>query len=144
MPTIVVGVDGGDAGERALSHACRQANLIGDCEVHLVFVIEWSPYTFQTPEENETRHKRREEELSTAQSRVLDPALEKLRSEGISASGTVRHGDAAEILDDIAREKSAELIVVARSSETGIMSKLFGSVTGKLVMGAHVPVTVVG
>ncbi|MGB5995842.1 MAG: universal stress protein, partial [Marinomonas sp.] len=62
--TIIVGVDGSEAGNRALSYAKRLATLIGDeCVLELVCIVEWSPYTFQTHEENALRKKNRQEEL---------------------------------------------------------------------------------
>lgn len=144
MTTLIVGLDGGEAGERALSHARELAKLIGDCKLCLVYVIEWSPYTFQTPEENAVRHKRREDELDIAHGRIMNPAMAAVKADGLEAEGVVRHGDAAEILDKVAKDRGAEQIIVARASDGGMMSRLFGSVTAKLVMGAHVPVTVVG
>ena len=53
---IVVGVDGEGTGDRALDYAKEMAGFIGDCELLVVYVIEWSPFTFQTPEENAQRH----------------------------------------------------------------------------------------
>ena len=64
--TLVVGLDGQGSGDRALAYAKRMAGLIGKCELLIVYVIEWSPYSFQTAEENAQRHKRREEEITTA------------------------------------------------------------------------------
>ena len=83
---IVVGLDGGEAGDRALAYASDLAKLIGECELVLAFVIEWSPYTFQTAEENEQRHKRREEEISQAKSKIVTPAVERATSNGMSAA----------------------------------------------------------
>ena len=140
---LLVGLDGADSGGRALSFAKNLAKLIGDCEILVVYVIEWSPFAFQTAEENEKRHQRREEELKIAHERVLDPAVKQLTDEGFTASGVVRHGDVAKTLDAIAVEKKADQIIVARASESGFAARLFGSATSALVMRAHVPVTVV-
>ena len=96
--TIIVGLDGGEAGNRALTFACGQAKLIGDCALKLVYVIEWSPFSFQTSEENEQRHKRREEELSQARTRIMDPAVKEVTDSGLAVEGIVRHGDVADIL----------------------------------------------
>lgn len=140
---LVVGLDGHGSGERALAYAERLAKLIGDCELMIVYVVEWSPYSFQTAEENAQRHKRREEEISTATQRVVDPAVTKVQAAGIKATGKVRHGDVASILIAVAEEEKAEQIVVSRSSEGGFAKRLFGSATSNLVMHASVPVTVV-
>lgn len=141
---LVVGLDGSGSGERAVEHARKLSALIGECEVVLVYVIEWSPYTFQTAQENEERHKRREEEIATATSRIIDPALKSLVDAGFSASGVVRHGDVAQLLNSTAKEVGAEQIIVARSSESGFAKRIFGTATANLVMSADVPVTVVG
>jgi nucleotide-binding universal stress UspA family protein len=140
---LIVGLDGSEPGERALDHAKRLSKLIGNCTIELVYIIEWSPYSFQTPEENAMRHKRREQEIKTAKERVISPALAALKVEGFTANGRVLHGDAAELLNSVAIKEKAEQIIVARSTESGFAARLFGSVTAKLVMSATVPVTVV-
>ncbi len=141
---IVIGLDGSGSGERAVAYAKKQAKQIGDCELIAVYVIEWSPYSFQTPEENEQRHARRNEEISAAESRVVSPAVKALKADGFSARGVVKHGDVADLLNAVAVEEGADQIVVARASEGGLTSRLFGSSTSNLVMTATVPVTVVG
>lgn len=141
---LIVGLDGDSSGERALTYAKTLAKLIGACELILVYVIEWSPYSFQTPEENEVRHKRREEEIETAMERVISPALESLKKDGYSARGLVRHGHVADLLDTVAKDENANQIIVARSSEGGFAKRIFGNSTANLVMHASVPVTVVG
>jgi nucleotide-binding universal stress UspA family protein len=141
---LLIGLDGAASGSRALSYGKRMATLIGDCEILVAYVIEWSPYSFQTAEENAQRHKRREEELKLANERVVNPAVKALQDEGFKASGIVRHGHVAEVLNDLAVEKGAEQIIVGRSSEGGFAKRLFGSATSNLVMHASVPVTVIG
>jgi nucleotide-binding universal stress UspA family protein len=109
----------------------------------IVFVIEWSPFTFQTPEENEARHQRREEELTVAHERVLDPAVSAAAAEGFTVEGIVRHGDAAEILEAIAVEKGAGQIVIGRSAGRRLRDHFFGSVSSRLAAVSTVPVTIV-
>ena len=140
---LVVGLDGHGSGDRAVAYAERMAKLIGDCELVIVYVVEWSPYSFQTAEENAQRHKRREEEISTATQRVVDPAVAKVKAAGVPVTGKVRHGDVASILMAVAEEEKAEQIIVARSSEGGFAKRFFGSAASNLVMHAPVPVTVV-
>lgn len=141
--TLVVGLDGSPAGDKALAFAKKQAKQIGDCEITICYVIEWSPFSFQTPEENEQRHSRREQELKIANERVLDPALSTTKTDGIHASGVVRHGDVAEILADVAEETGAAQIVVGRVGARGLKDRVFGSVSGRLVASATVPVTII-
>lgn len=140
---IVVGIDGRGPESRAVAFAKAQADRMGSCELILVYVIEWSPFSFQTAEENAERHKRREEEIAVAKERALDPLVESLEAGGCKVKGVVRHGDVAETLDRIAREEGADQIVVARTSDLSLSQRIFGSSTQNLVMHASVPVTVV-
>lgn len=141
---LLIGLDGAGSGNRALTYGKRMATLIGECEIVVAYVIEWSPFSFQTAEENAQRHKRREEELHQATDRIIEPALKALRDAGFTASGVVRHGDVADTLNAIAVEQGVEQIIVGRSSEGGFATRLFGSATSNLVMHASVPVTVIG
>ena len=141
---LVIGVDGSGSGDRVLDYAKKLAGMMGACELIVAHVIEWSPYSFQTPEENAQRHKRREEEIHAAQDRVVNPAVERLKKEGFKARGVVRHGNVADLLDQIAVDEGADQIIVARTSEGGLVQRVFGSATGNLVMHARVPVTVIG
>ncbi len=140
---LVVGLDGHASGERALKYARRLAELIGDCELVVAYIVEWSPFSFQTAEENAERHKRREEEIRTAFDRVVDPAVEAMKAMGVKARGVVRHGDVSDALIAISSQEKAEQIIVARTSEGGFARRLFGSSTSNLVMSSPVPVTVV-
>ncbi|WP_298975155.1 universal stress protein [uncultured Roseobacter sp.] len=141
---LVIGLDGQGSGDRALTYAKDLAERIGDCELLVAYVIEWSPYSFQTAEENAQRHKRREEEISMAKERIVDPAVASLQSAGMTASGIVRHGDVAHTLNSICEKEGGHQIIVCRSSEGGFAQRIFGSSTANLVMSATVPVTVIG
>lgn len=141
--TFIVGLDGSETGARALAFAKDRATAIGDCAIVICYVIEWSPFTFQTAEENRERHKRREAEIAMAHERVLDPALTMTRAEGFDIEGIVRHGDAADILDGLARERGARQIIVGRIGARGLKSRLFGGVAGRLAATASVPVTII-
>ena len=141
--TIVVGLDGSDAGARALNFAKAQAKQIGDCTIAICYVIEWSPFSFQTAEENAARHKRREEELAMARDRVLDPAVKETEAAGYAVEGVIMHGDVADILEDLANKHNALQIVVGRVGARGLKERLFGGVTGRLVAASSVPVTII-
>lgn len=140
---LVIGLDGQSSGDKALEFAKDLAARTTDCELIIVYVIEWSPFSFQTAEENAERHKRREEEISVARERVVNPAVASLTEAGMSARAIVRHGDVADTIDSIAHSEGASQIIVARTSANGLTSRLFGSSTANLVMNARVPVTVV-
>ena len=140
--TLLVGVDGSDCGVRAVEFAAKRAKD-GNARLVVAYVIEWSPYTFNTPEENEKRHKRREEEISRAESEVLAPVVSSLTQDGVNAEGVVRHGNPAEVLSSLAVENKASQIFIGRRGLTKLQALLFGSVAGSLVQISPVPVTVI-
>ena len=106
-------------------------------------MIEWSPFQFSTPQENAERHKRREEELQRAHEEIVDPIVNGLREQGVNAEGVVRHGHAADTLDELAHEFEVTNIVIGRQGGARLKLKLFGSVASTLVQIADRPVTVV-
>jgi len=139
---FLVGVDCSDCGSRALKYAAERAR-IKDARLLVAHVIEWSQFQFSTPQENEERHKRREEELQRAHKEIVDPIVESLREQGIDAKGIVRHGHAADTLDDLAHEFEVTNIVIGRHGHSRLKAHLFGSVASTLVQIADRPVTVV-
>lgn len=141
--SLVVGVDGSPAGDRALAFARDRAAEIGECTIIVCYVVEWSPWTFQTPEENEQRHGRRLEETKLAHERIVDPAVRALREAGLTASDHVSHGDAAEVLNRVAQDKGASQIIIARVGAQNMIERVFGGVSGRLIATASVPVTIV-
>ncbi len=82
-------VDGSDTGNRAIDFAAKAAGETGDSIV-LAYVIEWSPYSFHTPEELAERHKRRESEISRAEQLMLAPAAAKISAKNIFLSARTR------------------------------------------------------
>ena len=141
MDVMLVGTDGSESSRRAVDFAAKRAKASG-ARLVVAYVIEWSPYSFNTPQENEERHKRREEEIARAEEH-LNPLLAELRGQGLDVQSMVRHGHAAEALSGIAREVGAVQIYLGRRGVSKIAALLFGSVAGSLVQISPVPVTVV-
>lgn len=142
MPeVIVVGVDGSEAGARAAHFAAQHAQAAG--QVVVVYVVPWSPYAIQTAEENERRSVTKKRETEAAQTGIIDPLLAELADKGLPAEGLVRHGHPAEVLCEVATERTASHIVVGRRGQSRVRSLLFGSTPGNLIQIATVPVTVV-
>ncbi len=138
---FIVGYDGTAQADRAVEFAAGRAERM-DASVHLVQVIEWSPYSFHTPEELEERHKRREEELDRA-STMVKPKVDELEKKGLKATCEVRHGNAGEILCSIAKDTSATQIVIGRTGDSALAQRLLGGLAITLVQIAPVPVTIV-
>jgi len=140
--TFLVAVDGSAGSDRAVDFATERA-LAGKAKLVLAHVIEWSPYSFHTPEELAERHGRREEEIARAQSTVLGPVAESVRARGADVDLVVRHGHTAETLANLAGEVGASQVFIGRKGESRVAALLFGSVTASLVQTSPVPVTVV-
>ena len=139
---LLVGIDGSDCCDRAIALAAGRAKACGG---HLIvaYVIEWSPYSFNTPEENQQRHRRREQEINTAHKRVLNPVVSRLRAGGIDAQGAVRHGHIAEVMKNLVTEFKVNEVFVGRTGHSRLKTMMYGSVAGTLVQISPVPVTVV-
>jgi nucleotide-binding universal stress UspA family protein len=139
---ILVAVDGSEGGKRAVAAAVEQAKET-DAGLILVYVIDWSPYSFHTPQELEERHQRRESEIQRAQESILQPAVDALSDSGLSIESVVRHGKVAQTLVHLAKKNDVSKIYMGRLGESKLHSMLFGSVTAALVQSSPVPVTVV-
>ena len=140
--TIVVGYDGSPSADRALEFAAARAKSQG-ASVTVAHVLEWSPYTFLTPQELEERHARRTEELKRAESIVVAPVLEKLAALGVQASADIKYGHIADTICKIAKDANATQVVIGRTGHSSLTSRLFGSVAGTLAQASPVPVTIV-
>lgn len=142
MQTVLVGVDRSDASTRAMEFAVARAKL-NDWNVHVLYVINWSPFEFHTPEENEHRHAERQREIDLATEKVVIPMMSIAKDSGVQADSHVRHGKPSQVLADMATELRADLIVVGRTGDSGLREAIFGSTASRLVQHAPVPVTVV-
>lgn len=124
--------------DAAVEHA-----KLSTADIVLTYVIEWSPYSFHTPEELEERHGRRESEIERANSSVLIPLKEELQETGVTVETVVQHGKIAETVVSIASDQGASQIYIGRKGESSVGSMIFGTVTAALIQTSPVPVTVV-
>lgn len=138
-PVFIVAYGGDD--RNVVNVAATHARKEG-ARLHLVHVLEWSPYSFLTPQELEERHARRKKELARAQEAVMEPVLGDLRASGVEADGEILYGSTVELVLQVAREQNAALIFVGRSEAT-LSARVFGSVTIGLAQSAPVPTVIV-
>lgn len=146
--TFIVGVDGSDCARRAAEFAAQRARRTG-ARLVLLGVIEWSRYSFYTPEELETRARDRGAEIERVQARVLQPLADALTDAvegalgGLEIRCMVRHGHAADVIRAVAEEERAAQIFIGRQGRSSFGDAFFGGVTNRIVSIAPVPVTVV-
>lgn len=138
--TYIVAYEGKSRG--VINFAAERARRNG-AKIHVVHVLEWSPYAFLTPQELEERHGRRQEEVERGRAEVLDPIVKELQDSGIEADGELRHGSPADVLCDIARGIPHSMIFVGRTGSSSIAARILGSVAIGLVQSSPVPVVVV-
>ncbi|MFV0386853.1 universal stress protein [Paracoccus sp. (in: a-proteobacteria)] len=139
---IVVGFDGSEASRRALDFAISRAKAMGDSIV-IAHVLEWSPYSFLTPDELEERHRRRQEELDRAEQAIIAPVVKAVHAAGVAVTSVMKYGHIADTICRITEEEGAELIFIGRMGQSGLSARIFGSVAGSLAQVAPVPVTIV-
>ncbi|MFW8636515.1 universal stress protein [Cribrihabitans pelagius] len=139
---IVLGYDDSRAAKTALAFAADLAKA-QNAELVIAHVLEWSPYSFLTPEEIEDRHKRREDELKRAEDALLAPVRKSLEGSGITVTTVLKYGHIAETLCAILTDTGASQLIIGRTGHSALSSRLFGSVAGSLAQAAPVPVTIV-
>lgn len=140
--TIIVGYDGSEVSNRALQQAKDLAHRY-DGSLRLVHVIDWSPFEFQTHEENEKQAMERRKQLEKDRNEVFPPILEQLRAADLEAEAEVCWGHPPELLAGKAADHEAFMIVIGRTGQSSLKSLLFGSVASRTVQLAECPVLVV-
>ncbi len=137
----LVGYDGSKSAKRAVDFAAARANQAG-AGIHLVNILEWSPYSFYTAEELASRKKVRGDEVKRATA-VLDPIVGELTGRGLTVTSEVQHGHPAELMCKIASQIDATQIVIGRSGDGVLAQRLLGSLAISLAQVAPVPLTIV-
>lgn len=139
---IVVAYDGSGNAHDAVNFALSIAKAAG-ADLIVAHVLEWSPYSFLTKSEVEERHKRRKEELERADKAIVSPLLQEIQSSGVNVEVMVKYGHIAETLLAIVKDTGASQLILGRTGQSSLTSRLFGSVAGSLAQVAPVPVTIV-
>lgn len=140
--TVIVGIDGSQPSKRAVAYAIGLAEAQG-VELVVAHVIPWSPYSFNTPTDNEERGEKKQEELRAATTQIIEPAVEAAGETACEVTPVVRHGDPVDTLVELAGEFEATSIIVGRTGDSRVKRALFGSIPGHLVHECPIPVTVV-
>ena len=140
--TFVVAYEGDESDSSLLDFAIARAKK-NDARIVLAHILEWSPYKFLTPEELEERHKRRGEELNRAETDIVAPALDKIRSAGVEADAVLKHGNVIDLLVSISAEAGASMVFCGRSGSNSVAARLFGSVPMGLAQISVVPIVIV-
>jgi nucleotide-binding universal stress UspA family protein len=134
---IVVGTDGSETAQRAVSAAADLARLAG---ASLEIVSAYSPRPavhgemFAVPDDAWVVNAREVVEATLAD------AVERLQGSGLAVTTYTHEGDPADAILDVAEERGADLIVVGNKGMTGARRFLLGSVPNKV--SHHAPCSV--
>lgn len=140
---IVIGIDGSEGSIRAVEYAAKHAKA-SQSTLKVIHVLEWSPYSFLTPEELEERHARRKVELTRAQTSIVDPVVAKISEGDVNVESEVRYGNVVDAIANFCDEVNASQVFIGRhGGGSKLSSRFFGSVPSNLVQVSKVPVTVV-
>jgi nucleotide-binding universal stress UspA family protein len=135
---IVVGMDLEEAGDVALTEALRLATQIPGSEVHPVYAISADPAVQVKAIDEMSRH------IGRALERLRD-RVERIGEELDVSQSTrlhVRFGDPVKVLQQVAVDYDADLLVVGTHGRRGVERLLLGSVASDLVKVARLPVVV--
>jgi len=135
--TIIVGVDGSEAGQAALAWAIEQAQL-GQAEVTAVHA--WQPPSFGDPTGMGAVSFPLDELAQGARATLAD-AVAQLGDSATSVRQVVAEGSAAGVLLDHAA--AADLVVVGSRGRGGFAGLLLGSVSHQVAQHATCPVVIV-
>ena len=131
---IIVGVDGSVASDAALAWACDEARLRGVTVVALHVVVipyELPRVPIEVPES----------ELSREGKQILDDAVGRAPTEGVSIEPRLLEGSPSELLVEAGEE--AAMLVVGTRPHGRLASFIIGSVSDSVVHHAACPVVVV-
>lgn len=137
--TIVMAVDGSPAVERLLvytEHMARRtdAQVIAVHAYELPAIYDWTDGFAQL----------RDEYANVAQE-VVDDAVDALTKVGITATGDLRLGSAAEAILDAVSVHQADLIIMGSRShkQESVAESLLGSVSSAVLRSTYCPVLIV-
>ncbi|AKF08789.1 universal stress protein [Sandaracinus amylolyticus] len=135
---IVVGMDLEEAGDVALVEALRLAQRVPGSEVHPVYAIAADPAVQLKAVDDMSRH------LVRAMQRLAE-RIERICADQHVSQRTrmhVRFGDPVKVLQQVAVDYDADVIVVGTHGRRGVERLLLGSVASDLVRVARLPVIV--
>jgi nucleotide-binding universal stress UspA family protein len=141
ITTIIAGVDLSPSSDQALDRAAALAQLRG---ARLVIVHALADDAPIANVGNEMLEKLGEVSAAVRaeEARRLTDRLEAVRARGVDAEGVSRGGPPGEVIAQVAKERTAELIVIGTHGLTGISRFLLGSVASSVLRHAPCDVLV--
>jgi nucleotide-binding universal stress UspA family protein len=135
---IVVGVDGSESAQSALTWAIRMAQGMGSTvtAVHALGVPSYFPAPFGVPVQYDDRWR---EDMKKEFERWCKP----LKDSGVGYQTVMEDGRPASVIAGVAERDDADVIVVARRGRGGVAELLLGSVSHELALHSKRPVLLI-
>jgi nucleotide-binding universal stress UspA family protein len=140
MSSIVCAIDFSEPSSRALTHALALAKRLG---AKVVAVHAWQLPVYAVPDGVAVFGPEVVAEITEGLQKQLAATLETHRTEGVTLEGKLVAGSPVEAVLEIAKELSAEYVVIGTHGRTGVARFVIGSVAERLVRLSTVPVVVV-
>jgi nucleotide-binding universal stress UspA family protein len=135
---VVVGLDGSDDSELALSHALR----LLDSETELIIVVAFDP-PLVGRKRGSIGIESISQEMEQDATELAEEAVDAVRARGHESRGIVVRGWPGEALIDIIEELEADMVVIG-SYGLGRRRRALGSTAEYVVRTAEIPVLLVG
>ncbi len=137
MQKIIVADDGSTFAQKAIDKAVELAKK-EESEIICVNVIEdFCPIGLTEIDCNIVRELQMKEANT-----VTAAAIEKFKKAGVDARVIIELGSPAEMIIEVAKRESADMIIAASHGKHGAKKFAFGSVTARLIEHSPVPVLV--
>lgn len=139
---ILIPIDGSLTSERALDEAIKFAQQ-QQAHVELIHVLEDVGYV---DNESYINYVELMDLMKLNGEKILAQARHKLSEAGLSVHCTLleAHGERiANVINAVAKNKSADLIIIGTHGRTGFNRLLLGSVAEGVVRTAHIPILLI-
>ncbi len=134
---ILVPTDGSGTAADAIDHAIELASTY-DATVHALYVVDTAAYG-----SIEVGADVFVDALEQEGNDAVEEVAEKGDAAGVTVEGVVEHGSPAHTIVEYADDHDVDLIVMGTHGRRGIDRVILGSVAGRVVRVADVPVMVV-
>jgi nucleotide-binding universal stress UspA family protein len=137
----MVGTDGSEAAEKAVSHAIELCKSMG-AQLIVVSVVNLEAVSGIEKTDGEV-YRKVQFDLEKHASEILDNVEKKAIKEKILVKKITQVGDPADVIVELAKREKVDLLVVGTKGLLGVKRVVLGSHAEKIVRWAQVPVLVV-
>ncbi|MFO0713859.1 MAG: universal stress protein, partial [Sandaracinus sp.] len=130
MTSIVCAIDFSESSDKALAHALSMGKRLGS---KVVAVHAWQLPVYAVPDGVAVFGPEVVAEITDGLQKQLAKTLEGHRAEGVTLEGKLVAGSPVEAVLEVAKDISAEYIVIGTHGRTGVARLVIGSVAERLV-----------